>query len=61
MLQTIKQNWFSNVRGDVLSGLVVALALIPEVVKARGLGCLDLTGGAPELHPGFRDHPLSQP
>ena len=31
------------------------LALIPEVVKARGLGCLDLTGGAPELHPGFRD------
>ncbi|MBU0562022.1 MAG: sodium-independent anion transporter, partial [Gammaproteobacteria bacterium] len=32
MLQTIKQNWFSNVRGDVLSGLVVALALIPEAI-----------------------------
>ncbi|NMM10916.1 MAG: radical SAM/Cys-rich domain protein [Polaromonas sp.] len=31
------------------------LALIPEVLKARGLGTLDLTGGAPELHPGFRD------
>ncbi|GAB1668388.1 SulP family inorganic anion transporter [Mannheimia haemolytica] len=28
----IKQQWFSNVRGDVLSGLVVALALIPEVI-----------------------------
>lgn len=31
------------------------LALIPAVLKARGLGCLDITGGAPELHPGFRD------
>ncbi|PZR38044.1 MAG: sulfate permease, partial [Ectopseudomonas oleovorans] len=32
MLQTIKQNWFSNLRGDVLAGLVVALALIPEAI-----------------------------
>src|SRR5690606_30931652 len=32
MLHTIKQNWFANVRGDVLSGLVVALALIPEAI-----------------------------
>jgi radical SAM/Cys-rich protein len=31
------------------------LALIPAVLEARGLGCLDITGGAPELHPGFRD------
>lgn len=31
------------------------LALIPRVLEARGLSCLDLTGGAPELHPGFRD------
>ena len=31
------------------------LALIPAVLAARGLGCLDLTGGAPELHPGFRN------
>jgi radical SAM/Cys-rich protein len=30
------------------------LALIVPVLKARGLHCLDLTGGAPELHPGFR-------
>ncbi|MEC5211615.1 radical SAM/Cys-rich protein [Polaromonas sp. CG_9.5] len=30
------------------------LALIPEVLAARGLGTLDLTGGAPELHDGFR-------
>ena len=32
MLHSIKQNWFVNVRGDVLSGLVVALALIPEAI-----------------------------
>lgn len=31
------------------------LALIPQVLAARGLGTLDVTGGAPELHPGFRD------
>ncbi|MEX0588333.1 MAG: arsenosugar biosynthesis radical SAM (seleno)protein ArsS [Cyanobium sp.] len=31
------------------------LALIPPVLAARGLGCLDLTGGAPELHPQFRE------
>ena len=29
---SIKEQWFSNVRGDVLSGLVVALALIPEAI-----------------------------
>ena len=31
-LSTIKDEWFSNIRGDVLSGLVVALALIPEAI-----------------------------
>ena len=31
------------------------LALIPQVLAARQLGTLDLTGGAPELHEGFRD------
>ena len=31
------------------------LALIPQVLAARGIGTLDLTGGAPELHEGFRD------
>jgi len=28
----IRKNWFSNVRGDVLAGIVVALALIPEAI-----------------------------
>ncbi len=31
-LQTLKRDWFANVRNDVLSGLVVALALIPEAI-----------------------------
>lgn len=31
------------------------LALIPEVLAARKIGTLDLTGGAPEMHEGFRD------
>lgn len=30
------------------------LALIPRVLAARSLSTLDLTGGAPELHCGFR-------
>ncbi|QCF27641.1 SulP family inorganic anion transporter [Hydrocarboniclastica marina] len=32
MLHALKINWFSNMRGDLLSGLVVALALIPEAI-----------------------------
>ncbi len=32
MFESIKQSWFSNLRGDFLSGLVVALALIPEAI-----------------------------
>ncbi len=27
-----RREWFSNIRGDILSGLVVALALIPEAI-----------------------------
>jgi SulP family sulfate permease len=27
-----KQEWFGNIRGDILAGLVVALALIPEAI-----------------------------
>ena len=32
MVSFLKQHWFSNIRGDVLSALVVALALIPEAI-----------------------------
>ncbi|MGD8785538.1 MAG: SulP family inorganic anion transporter, partial [Thioalkalispiraceae bacterium] len=32
MIKTLKQDWFANIRGDLLAGLVVALALIPEAI-----------------------------
>ena len=32
MFDSLKQTWLFNVRGDVLAGLVVALALIPEAI-----------------------------
>jgi SulP family sulfate permease len=31
-LQYIKNSWFSNIRGDVLAGITVAFALIPEAI-----------------------------
>lgn len=31
-LESIRRDWLSNVRGDLLAGLVVALALIPEAI-----------------------------
>ena len=32
MMKSIQQDWFSNVRNDLLAGAVVALALIPEAI-----------------------------
>lgn len=32
MIDTIKRDWFSNIKGDSLAGTVVALALIPEAI-----------------------------
>jgi SulP family sulfate permease len=32
LLVSKKEDWFGNVRGDILAGLVVALALIPEAI-----------------------------
>ena len=31
-LAQVKNDWFTNIRGDPLAGLVVALALIPEAI-----------------------------
>lgn len=36
-IHSIRQDWFSNIRGDVLAGLVVALALIPEAIAVSAL------------------------
>ncbi|RVT56345.1 SulP family inorganic anion transporter [Niallia taxi] len=32
LVEKIKKEWFSNVKGDILAGIVVALALIPEAI-----------------------------
>ncbi len=32
MIESIKRDWLSNIKGDVLAGTVVALALIPEAI-----------------------------
>ncbi|MGM7702743.1 SulP family inorganic anion transporter [Pseudalkalibacillus sp. Hm43] len=31
-VQKLQQEWFGNIRGDILAGIVVALALIPEAI-----------------------------
>ena len=41
MLDLIKKHWFSNVRGDTLAGIVVALALIPEAIAFSIIGGVD--------------------
>ena len=32
LLASTRQDWLGNKRGDILAGLVVALALIPEAI-----------------------------
>ncbi|MGB1025233.1 MAG: SulP family inorganic anion transporter, partial [Rhodospirillaceae bacterium] len=32
-LSTLKREWFGNIRADILAGIVVALALIPEAIS----------------------------
>ena len=32
MVEKLKKEWFSNIRADILAGIVVALALIPEAI-----------------------------
>ena len=39
--QTLHKEWFSNPRADILSGLVVALALIPEAIAFSILAGVD--------------------
>ncbi|MUV37970.1 putative sulfate transporter YbaR [Lentibacillus sp. JNUCC-1] len=39
--QLLKQEWFGNIRGDVLAGIVVALALIPEAIAFSVIAGVD--------------------
>ena len=46
----IKQQWFSNVRGDILSGMTVALALIPEALAFSIIAGVDPMVGLSLIH-----------
>ena len=39
--QTFRRDWLSNIRGDVLAGIVVALALIPEAIGFSAIAGVD--------------------
>jgi len=41
MINSIRQDWFSNLRGDLLAGIVVALALIPEAIAFSVIAGVD--------------------
>ncbi len=41
MVNSLHKNWFSNVRGDLLAGTVVALALIPEAIAFSVIAGVD--------------------
>lgn len=41
LITKIRQDWLSNIRGDVLAGAVVALALIPEAIAFSIIAGLD--------------------
>ncbi|MFT5880646.1 MAG: SulP family sulfate permease [Moritella sp.] len=41
MIETVKKQWFFNVRGDLLAGIVVALALIPEAIAFSVIAGVD--------------------
>jgi len=44
-LSAYRAQWFGNVRGDLLSGLVVALALIPEAIAFSIAVLIAFVGG----------------
>lgn len=50
MLHKLKNTWFFNVRGDVLAGITVALALIPEAIAFSIIAGVDPMVG---LHASF--------
>jgi SulP family sulfate permease len=41
MIQSLRTQWFANIRGDLLAGMVVALALIPEAIAFSVIAGVD--------------------
>ena len=44
-MRSLRQDWFGNVRNDLLAGLVVALALIPEAIAFSIIAGVDPSVG----------------
>ncbi|WP_047984670.1 SulP family inorganic anion transporter [Ornithinibacillus californiensis] len=40
-IATLKNEWFGNIRGDILAGIVVAIALIPEAIAFSVIAGVD--------------------
>jgi MFS superfamily sulfate permease-like transporter len=43
---SLRQDWLSNIRGDLLAGIVVALALIPEAIAFSIIAGVDPKAGS---------------
>ena len=41
IVETLRRDWFGNIRADLLAGLVVALALIPEAIAFSAIAGVD--------------------
>ena len=55
MLLSAKQDWLGNVRDDILAGIVVALALVPEAIAFSIIAGVDPKVGlyASICHSGY--------
>ncbi len=40
-LAKLKNEWFGNIRGDILAGIVVAIALVPEAIAFSVIAGVD--------------------
>ena len=55
MYEKFKQSWLSNLKGDTLAGIVVALALIPEAIAFSIIAGVDPKVG---LYASFAINPI---
>ncbi|WBS77223.1 SulP family inorganic anion transporter [Acinetobacter baumannii] len=59
MLTNLREQWFSNVRADILSGLVVGLALIPEAIAFSIIAGVDPQIGKHPANTALPSDPIS--
>ena len=58
----LKQEWFGNIRGDILAGMVVALALIPEAIALSDTEVIATgSAGTTEIKPYQNELTINNP